>query len=62
MASPLSPQSLGVLLACGAVFPIAAFLAALPGDSAKGKSINAFGVIIGVLAITVVAVVLLHYP
>lgn len=61
MATPISPISLGVLLTCGASLPVAAFLAALPSDTGKPKTLNVLGGLLGLLAISVVAFVLYQY-
>lgn len=61
MTTPISPRAVGVLLTCGAILPVAAFLAALPTEKGKRKTLNVLGAFLGLLAILVVTVVLFQY-
>jgi hypothetical protein len=54
MAVPISPRTLGVFLACGAILPVAAFFAAMPTQKGKAKTLNIIGVVIGVVAISII--------
>jgi len=57
----IAPRALATLLACGGILPLAAFLAALPVEGGKKKTLNIVSFIVGLIAITVVGVVLYHY-
>lgn len=61
MATPISPRALGVLLACGGMLPVAAFFAAYRADEKKYRKLNILSYIMGLLAITVVGVVMYQY-
>ena len=61
MAVPISPKTLGFLLSCGAILPFAAFFAARPGENGKWQISNILSFIIGLIAITMVGVVLYQY-
>lgn len=61
MAVLISPKALGVLLACGAVLPVAAFFAALPIEGGKRKTLNIVSFIVGLIAISIVGVVMYQY-
>lgn len=61
MAGPISPRALGVLLTCGAILPLAAFFAAYPVEGGKKKTLNIISFAVGLIAITVVGVVLYQH-
>jgi hypothetical protein len=61
MATPISPRDLGILLACGATLPFAAFFAAYPVEEGKRKALNIISFIVGLIAISIVGLVLYHY-
>jgi hypothetical protein len=50
-----------VLLTCGAILPLAAFLGALPVEGGKKKTLNIISFIVGLIAIAVIGVVLYQY-
>jgi Fe2+ transport system protein B len=61
MATPISPKALGLLLACGATLPVAAFFAAFRADERKYRVLNVLSYIFGLIAISIIGVVLYHY-
>jgi hypothetical protein len=61
MAGPITPRALTVLLTCGAILPLAAFLGALPVEGGKKKTLNIISFIVGLIAIAVIGVVLYQY-
>ena len=61
MAGHITPRALITLLACGGTLPLAAFLAALPIEGGKKKTMNIISFIMGLGAISIVAIVLYQY-
>ena len=58
MSAPISPRDLGILLACGAVLPVAACFGAYPFDGRNRRKLNILSYSIGLVAIAIVAVIL----
>jgi len=58
MSGPIPAQQLGILLACGAVLPIAAAFGAYPFDGPNRRKLNIISYSIGLIAIAIVGVVL----
>jgi|GEM_PF-5100370 len=61
MSGTISSNSLVLLLGCGAVLPLAACFAALPDKEGNRTIWNAISLAIGVIAISIVAVVVSQY-
>jgi len=61
MSGTISSNSVVILLGCGAVLPLAACFAALPDKEGNRTIWNNISLAIGLIAISIVAIVLFQY-
>jgi hypothetical protein len=61
MATPIAPRDLVILLASGVTLPVAAFLAAFDLHKGTKRKLNLFGLILGLMAVGIVASVMYRY-